>query len=103
METLSTTKLSEREIQLMELKCRLDSLNSSSEELAKKLTTEKIEELNSLMNNLSLVFGMQSEKLNLIKKGGSKNMTKKDNQTFNRCTSIKKTCTLDAINLLTKI
>ena len=96
-------KLTEQEIQVMELKCRLDSLSHSTLYLGGLLTTEKLVEMNDLINNLSLAFGMQSEKLNLIKKGGSKNMTKKDNQTFNRCTSIKKTCTLDAINLLTKI
>ena len=103
METLKTEKLTTREIQEMELKCRLDRLSHTALDLGGHLTTEKLEEMNDLINNLSLAFGMQSEKLNLIKKGGSKNMTKKDSQTFNRCTSIKKTCTIDAINLLTKI
>ena len=103
METLKTEKLTERQIQEMELKCRLDRLSHTALDLGGHLTTEKLEEMNDLINNLSLVFGMQSDKLNLIRKTGSKNFTKKDDEKFNRSTSIKKTCTLDAINLLTKI
>jgi len=99
-------KLSEREIQLMELKCRLDSLNSSSEELAKELTTEKIEELNSLMNNLSLVLSMQRDKLNMFTRENrtkSGKLNKQANEQFRLSTSIKNSSMIRAIELLTKI